>query len=155
MGEQVQRVVSAMAIAMVSLSGPAGAAVLAPVTDASAQLTLPAAHLARAIPGQRAVVERRGSILLTIDADSLRAVAPLQDGAPDRLKDLTLDGLAGAADLSVVRPKPGGAPGEEDAVTADRLPEPTTWLMIFFGFFGLSFAVRRRDRGSRTRVRFT
>lgn len=158
-GEVVQALARAVAVATASFAVPAAAAVLAPAADVAAQLVAPAPHLSRTVVGAPASIVRDGALLLTIDADSLRALAPLDDGGPDRLKELTLDGLAsegaGEGDLAAVRPKPGGLPGTRDAVTADRLPEPTTWVMIFFGFFGLAFAVRRRDRTPRARVRFT
>lgn len=37
----------------------------------------------------------------------------------------------------------------------ESLPEPATWLMMILGFFGLSFAVRRRATSSGDRVRFS
>lgn len=37
----------------------------------------------------------------------------------------------------------------------EPLPEPATWLMMILGFFGLSFAVRRRSIGTGDRVRFS
>jgi hypothetical protein len=40
-------------------------------------------------------------------------------------------------------------------VTVAELPEPAIWAMMVFGFFGLSFAVRRRDIRPKSRVRFT
>ena len=45
--------------------------------------------------------------------------------------------------------------GKADAATQEPLPEPTTWLMMILGFFGLSFAVRRRSSISGDRVRFS
>lgn len=42
-----------------------------------------------------------------------------------------------------------------DAVTVSAIPEPAIWAMMLFGFFGLSFAVRRRDPRPTARVRFT
>ena len=50
----------------------------------------------------------------------------------------------------------GGAPAASLApVVVAELPEPAIWAMMLFGFFGLSFAVRRRDGGPRSRVRFS
>ena len=42
-----------------------------------------------------------------------------------------------------------------DAAVREPLPEPATWLMMILGFFGLSFAVRRRSGGTGERVRFS
>lgn len=39
--------------------------------------------------------------------------------------------------------------------TAVRLPETATWAMMILGFFGLTFAVRRRGDRSMPRVRFS
>lgn len=42
-----------------------------------------------------------------------------------------------------------------DSVNVSAIPEPAIWAMMLFGFFGLSFAVRRRDTLPSARVRFT
>jgi hypothetical protein len=42
-----------------------------------------------------------------------------------------------------------------DAISVTQaVPEPTTWLMMILGFFGLSFAIRRGGSERKTRMRF-
>lgn len=138
-GEFVLRFVSALAVAMAFSPLAVDAAVIAPPADASAQAIAPSPGLL----GETATVERRGALLFTIDPASLRAILPGELAEAGHPRE----------QAAAVRFKADRGTQDEDGV--DHLPEPTTWLMIFFGFFGLAFAVRRPDRGPRTRVRFT
>ena len=63
------------------------------------------------------------------------------NGAATTMVFAAADGRAQAASLT--------------PVTVAELPEPAIWGMMLFGFFGLSFAVRRRDIQPKARVRFS
>lgn len=57
--------------------------------------------------------------------------------------------------LSFASADPGAYGAALDSVRVTAVPEPAIWAMMLFGFFGLSFAVRRRDTNTKARVRFT
>lgn len=69
------------------------------------------------------------------------------DAAPP-LDPLGPESLAAAV---AVAPAPKADVADADAA---ELPEPATWGMMFLGFGGLSFALRRRGRVG-ARIRFT
>lgn len=139
-GQAVKRVaVAALAIAALA-PGRAWAAVV---------MTAPAAQpfdLTELLDGTGRVLASVGDDV----AGGPRGLLPTQDG-PAAL-GLSETGARRADAAARVNAAYAAA---NAASLTDPIPEPTTWLMMILGFFGLSFAVRRRGQGSGTRVRFS
>ncbi len=87
-----------------------------------------------------------GKVLASVD-DPLPPSNPLLSGP-------AVGGGAGHSASAPARVRVAYDAADADAVT-DPIPEPATWLMMILGFFGLSFAVRRRSAAAGTRVRFS
>ena len=92
-------------------------------------------------------------------AAAMAVASPMSAHATVVLKPIAANNSYGdtmpAYNFDAVTPIPDGAYATRDA-RGGHLPEPATWAMMILGFFGLSFAVRRRgSRATRMpRVRF-
>lgn len=85
-------------------------------------------------------------VLSSVDDDALEELDPFGDGT---------GAFAGMTVRRAGLMTPPAAAYDSADVTTEPLPEPATWLMMILGFFGLSFAVRRRATSSGDRVRFS
>ena len=95
-----------------------------------------------------ALVDGADHVLASVDAQANAPSDPFGAGA-----------IAFAAGDTGRRAMPAARDQAAHAANYDAvqepLPEPATWLMMILGFFGLSFAVRRRAASTGDRVRFS
>ena len=124
-------------------------AMLAPGTAQGAVVVVPPSATAGDEFSLPVLIDGTNHILTSVDEQPRQPADPFGSGAVA----FEPADIAAKPASSMVRTRT--IYGAADAAAQEPLPETTTWLMMILGFFGLSFAVRRRSSVSGDRVRFS
>lgn len=126
-------------------------AMLTPVTARAAVVVEPAQTAGASTDSfsLAALVDGTDHVLASVDDRVHIPPDPLGDGA------VAFPGSGVPASNTIRSTGSDATYGSANDAGREPLPEPATWLMMILGFFGLSFAVRRRSAATGDRVRFS
>ena len=103
------------------------------------------------------ILDAANNVLFAIDGFQLRNLNPQPSGVGNvnRVVKFAFTDAATQSAVAAVRLRANRNAFEIDNFAVGGVPEPTTWLMMILGFFGLSYALRSRNAQSTVRVRYT
>lgn len=101
------------------------------------------------------LLDSSNAVIFSITGQDVKVLNAPQPTNVNRVVKFTFTDGATQSAVAAVRLKASKNAFEIDNFAVGAVPEPTTWLMMILGFFGLSYALRSRNAQSTVRVRYT
>lgn len=101
------------------------------------------------------LLDSSNAVIFSITGQDVKVLNAPQPTNVNRVVKFTFTDAATQSAVAAVRLKASQNAFEIDNFAIGAVPEPTTWLMMILGFFGLSYALRSRNAQSTVRVRYT